>query len=338
MGIDLKRAKELLDGIRGRRLLVIGDLMLDRYIYGDVDRISPEAPVPVVKVEKEVEAPGGSSNVALNVHSLKAKAEVCGLCGRSAPGEALVQQLREQGIGTDGLVIDDRIVTTVKTRIIAARQQVVRVDHENPRAVVDECLPPLIDNIAKAARKADGLIIEDYGKGAVQQAVVDAALSAARSRGLPIGFDPKDNHTLNVHGITFATPNRREAFLAAGMRDEHPEMPPLDNPALLELGRTLLKQWGTDFMLITLGPQGMLLVQDGVDERHVPTRAQEVFDVSGAGDTVIAVCTAALAAGASPYEAAELANEAAGVVVGKLGTAVCTAEEILNSIQRGRSS
>lgn len=326
------RIKDLLGCFSDRRLVVVGDLMLDRFIYGDVERISPEAPVPVVRVRRQSTMPGGASNVARNVRALLGHAEVVGLIGEDREADDLLQHLKEEGVSIDHVVREPNHQTIVKTRIIAERQQLVRVDWDPD----EEPGSGLVDRLGEAARaavaQADGVILEDYGKGVVQQQVVDAVLAAAATADIPSGFDPKDNHTLAVKGVTLATPNRREAFHAAGFAESAPGEDPLEDQALRQVGERLLEAWQPRHLLITLGAHGMLLLSGEEAPVHVPTQAREVFDVSGAGDTVIATCLLALAAGAEAREAAELANLAAGVVVAKLGTATCTPNELMGFI------
>lgn len=328
MTISRKRTEQLLAQVSRQRILVVGDLMLDRYIYGTVSRISPEAPVPVVHVTHERSMPGGACNVAWNVRSLGGAAAVAGVLGRDAAARELRGLLRREGVSSASSVASKSFCTIVKTRIIAERQQVVRVDWEQRERIPEQTMMELKRRVQAAAATATGVILEDYGKGVITQEIVDVALGIARKRGIPIGLDPKENHELQVQGITVGTPNRKEAFAMAHQK-ETPACPnPLEDKPLRRVADILMEKWRPHILMITLGPQGMLLVsQEGV--RHVPTRAREVFDVSGAGDTVIATCVLALAAGAKPLEAAELANYAAGVVVGKIGTAACTQDELL---------
>ncbi len=327
------RAEAILSGIPSQHILVIGDLMLDRFIYGNAERISPEAPVPVVNVVSEICMPGGASNVARNIATLGGQAVACGVVGRDTHAEALCRSLRELGVSCRGIVDSPDVQTTVKTRVIAARQQVVRVDRESHQSLTRKLTDQLCSKIEELISSATGVIIEDYGKGVIQQKVVSTAIRAAAKANIPVGYDPKEEHTLDVHGITFATPNRKEAFHAGGRRDDEPaDTPPLSNETLKTLAVDLKEQWGSHFLLVTLGADGMLLVSPDNTLHHVPTRAREVFDVSGAGDTVIATCMLALTAGATPYEAAELANDAAGIVVAKVGTAACSIEELQHFI------
>lgn len=329
MTINRKRAAELLTRFESQRILVIGDLMLDRYIIGSVSRISPEAPVPVVHVHTEKMVPGGASNVALNIRSLHGKGCVAGVIGEDEHGRSLSGLLEKLGVGVAATLRDKTLQTTVKTRVIAERQQVVRIDWEDALQFSDATMAAFEKSLVDEIGRADGVILEDYGKGVINQDVVDIALRAAKAKGIPIGLDPKDNHILNVEGITLATPNRKEAFSAAGVLETRAKVHPLEDKDTLRVGEILLEKWKPELLMITLGGDGMLLMEKGRKPVHVPTRAREVFDVSGAGDTVIATCVLARAAGASFIEAAEIANYAAGVVVGKLGTATCTPEELL---------
>jgi rfaE bifunctional protein kinase chain/domain len=332
MTISRKRAEELLADFARQSILVVGDLMLDRYIYGSVSRISPEAPVPVVHVTQERSMPGGACNVAWNVRSLGGGSSVAGVLGRDAAAAELSDLLQRVGVSTAASVESQDFCTIVKTRIIAERQQVVRVDWEKTECLDDRIMDDLKARVVSAVAGATGVILEDYGKGVITQEIVNAALKAAQARGIPIGLDPKENHQLQVAGITVGTPNRKEAFAMAHEKETPVCDNPLEDKPLRRVADILMEKWKPRILMITLGPQGMLLVsQDGV--KHVPTRAREVFDVSGAGDTVIATCVLALAAGASPLEAAELANYAAGVVVGKIGTAACTQEELMAYIR-----
>ena len=336
MNISQKRAADLLRKFTRRRVLVVGDLMLDRYVYGSVTRISPEAPVPVVKVAKETSMPGGASNVACNIRTLGGRAAVAGMIGKDAAGVELRWLLTHADVNVDCAMMFAGASTIVKERIIAERQQVVRVDFERSAEWSARQSEKFLSMLALELGRADGVVIEDYGKGAVTQAVADLVMATALRRGIPVGLDPKEGHDLHLPGITVATPNRREAFAIAGMIDPGAKENPLADKALRKTGEILMEKWAAQNLAITLGPHGMYLLTRGREPRHVPTRAREVFDVSGAGDTVIAACVTALAAGAEFLESAELANIAAGVVVGKLGTASCTPEELLNHMKNCR--
>ena len=308
--------------------------MLDRYIYGSVARISPEAPVPVVEVKDERNMPGGAANVAKNIRVLGGQAVLGGLTGKDQSGTELLAVLTKAGVTTTGIVRLPGVCTTVKTRILAERQQVVRVDWEKTPKLNAATQVKLCRTIAKLAQNASGIIIEDYNKGVISQPVIDAVMKTAQRTGVPVGLDPKRNINLKIRGLTVATPNRKEAFDIAHVPESEPAPNPLRDQPLLYVAKRLLDMWEPRFIIITLGAQGMLVMSNR-DRRpiHVPTRAREVFDVSGAGDTVIATTVLALAAGAAPFEAAELANCAAGVVVGKIGTATCSATELLEFLK-----
>jgi D-beta-D-heptose 7-phosphate kinase/D-beta-D-heptose 1-phosphate adenosyltransferase len=331
--ITRKRAEKIVNAFAGKKILVVGDLMLDRYISGSVHRISPEAPVPVVLVSGERASPGGAANVASNIQSLGGHAIVVGIVGRDAAADELTESLISRGISTDGVIACDWTKTTVKTRVVAERQQVVRIDHEDSAEVAAYATKDLCKTVAKLAASVDGIIVEDYGKGVICQEVVNAVLGAARKRKIPVGLDPKDNHELDVAGITFATPNYKEACAAAGLKEVQLGKDPASNKNLEQAGVILMKKWEPELLVITLGSNGMYLLNRKEKPQVIPTRAREVFDVSGAGDTVIATAMLALAAGGDYYESASLANHAAGVVVGKLGTATCSPEELIASME-----
>ena len=331
--IENARVKELLANMQDKRVLVIGDVMLDKYVIGDVERISPEAPVPVVHVRQEYARPGGSANVALNIQSLGGRGLLSGIMGRDSAGDDMLALLSQEDISVEGMVISADINTIVKTRVIAERQQIVRVDREDPPEAMQSMIPELCDEIEEMISKVDGVVIEDYGKGCITQKVANAIIAAAGKAGIPVGLDPKDNHDLDISGITIATPNYKEACAAAGVRSELlDDNTPGTNAHLLEIGKILQKLWQTELLAITLGAHGMYLLAKDSEPVIIPTRAREVFDVSGAGDTVIATAVLALAGGANYEEAASLANIAAGIVVAKLGTAPCFASEIMENL------
>ena len=235
MTIKLDRAKQVLANFAHQRILVVGDLMLDRYIYGSVSRISPEAPVPVVHVTREKSMPGGASNVAWNIRSLGAKAAVCGAVGRDAAGAELKKLLVDGGVAVDGAIETDEARTTVKTRVIAERQQVVRVDLEDGFELTGKSMESFCEHVAAEVKKSSGVIIEDYGKGLVRQPLIDTVLDAARKAKIPVGLDPKDNQELNFHGITVATPNRKEAFAMADVKEAPVHANPLEDPMLANI-------------------------------------------------------------------------------------------------------
>ena len=284
--------------------------------------------MPVIHVQRELNAPGGACNVALNIAALGAEASLSGVIGRDAFGDQLQEMLAEEKIDTATVLRVEKQSTIVKTRVVAEHQQVCRVDREDldyDAAARDEAFYKLVEGGLEGVQ---GVVIEDYGKGVVHQELVDLVLKRAGELGIPSGYDPKDNHALQVKGVTIATPNRKEAFVIAGMPEPMQLEEPAKNDALLAVGKELMTRWGAGLVALTLGPDGVLLFSQTEEPLHIPTRAKEVYDVSGAGDTVIAVCVLALAADATPVEAIELANSASGIVVGKLGTAVCTPDEI----------
>lgn len=336
--ISLERAKEIVDSFLGQRILVVGDLMLDRYICGTVNRISPEAPVPVVRVTREHCSPGGAANVAANIQSLGGEAIVAGIVGKDPEAEKLMEIITDKGIRDYGVLAYDGVRTTVKTRILAERQQVVRVDWEDPPEFNADTMRKFCSSVVDAADGVAGVVVEDYGKGVVCQESVDTVLRVAAEQGIPVGLDPKDNHDLKISGIALATPNFKEACGFAGLPDSPLCDEPESDKRLSRAGDILSKKWNPDLLIITLGPHGMYLLCKGEEPRLIPTRAREVFDVSGAGDTVIAAAFLSLVSGANYYEAASLANCAAGVVVGKVGTATCSPEELFSFVEKDRVS
>ena len=329
-----ERLEELNVGCARARVLVVGDVMLDRYVWGHVGRISPEAPVPVVEFERESAMPGGAANVARNVHTLGAATELLGYTGKDEAGDKLRALLREQDIRCTGLLASAARTTSVKTRVIAHQQQIVRVDRETRGPVDERDTGRLLQTIAKNLSGADAVIVCDYGKGVVTQPLLDGVRQLCRARGVWLSLDPKPVHELSLTGLSLLTPNRKEAFELAGVSDGTRNADPLKDVNLMRVADTLLMELSPALLLITLGDQGMLLCQRGEKPFHIPTVAREVFDVSGAGDTVIASFTLAVAAGASPIEAAIFSNHAAGVVVGKVGTATVSPAELAESFRR----
>ena len=332
--MNIERAKQLTKMLKGQRILVVGDLMLDKYIHGSVDRISPEAPVPVVRVGRERQVPGGAANVASNICAFGGQAVIAGVVGNDVAGEDLLVLMNGQGICTRAVRTVAGLRTTVKMRVLADRQQVVRVDWESDPQLPPDDVQAFCELITKEIESCDGVVIEDYSKGIVCQEVMDAVLGAARKKGIPVGLDPKDNLNLTIKGITLATPNYKEAHVCAGLPAKTPPPgDPLQDVSLRKAAEILLKLWEPEQLLVTLGANGMYMVAHNTPPCVIPTRAREVYDVSGAGDTVIATCVMALAAGASYDEAAVLGNNAAGVVVGKLGTATCSPDELIASVE-----
>ena len=314
--------------------------MLDRFIWGNVFRISPEAPVPVVNVSKEEIYPGGAANVARNLVPFAGKVEMVGQVGNDRDGDVLVEILQKGGIEAGGMLRATDCDTITKTRIIAHKQQVVRIDREKITPLLSEHVDRVKQFVADHAEELDGLIISDYGKGFVTQELADAIVPVAKAAGIIVTVDPNPNNPLNWRGVTSVKPNRVEAFREMGIPETLwiPHDDPLQDEVLLRVGQDLLDRWDTQMVQITLGEQGMILFKRGESPHHIPTVAREVFDVSGAGDTAIALFTLSLAAGASPVEAAEISNYASGVVVGKLGTATLTPAELLESMNNNRAT
>lgn len=335
--LSVPRVRRLLDRARKARILVIGDVMLDQFIWGDVRRISPEAPVPVVDFSRESSMPGGAANVARNLTSLEAGCELIGVLGRDAWGQSLQQLLREERVGCEGMLAHPHRPTSVKTRIIAHRQQVVRVDRETAGDLDAQSTRKLLTRVEDKLTDCTAVIVGDYGKGVVTQPLLDQLKRWRREKNIWLSLDPKPIHHLNLSGLSLITPNRKEAFELAGVADGTKRGAPLEDSELLRVSEILLSKLQPDLLLITLGDQGMLLCGQNRAPFHIPTVAQEVFDVSGAGDTVIASFTLAMAAGATPVDAAIFSNHAAGVVVGKVGTAVVTPKEMIASFQRKRA-
>lgn len=317
--------KSLLKKIAQLRVLVIGDVMLDHYIWGDAARISPEAPVPVVDVERDTYSAGGAANVALNLASLGAHATIAGFFGRDDAGKRLSGILTRKGIAT--VSTPGTGSTIVKTRVLVRRQQLCRLDRESPQH--DYPIDPrrISATFAKLIRQCDAVIISDYAKGLVTDDLLATVTALARQHGKLLALDPKPRRKLKIHAPDLMTPNRKEALQLAGLEPE-PHQP---FPAA-EVCARIYALHRPKHLVITLSEDGMLLSHRGKAGRLIPTMAREVFDVSGAGDTSIAALTLGLAAGAVLEEAAQFANAAAGVVVGKLGTATVTPEEVLQHV------
>jgi D-beta-D-heptose 7-phosphate kinase/D-beta-D-heptose 1-phosphate adenosyltransferase len=326
--------RRILAHAKRTRIIVVGDVMLDHFIWGTVERISPEAPVPVVKLERESFMPGGAANVARNLSAMNVPAELCGVVGRDQAGRQLKELLKQHHIDFTGVLAQAGRTTSVKTRIVAHKQQVVRLDRETREGLDRRLTLRLASLLRRRIAAADAVIIGDYGKGVVTQPLLDEIKGLCRRHGIWLSLDPKPVHHLDLSGLSLITPNRKEAFELAKMSDETRNSNPLADASLLRAAERLLNDLRPALLLITLGEVGMLLCQGGRKPFHIPTVSQEVFDVSGAGDTVIATFTLAIAAGASPLEAALLSNHAAGLVVGKLGTATVAPEELAASLRR----
>lgn len=331
--MDLKRLRQILDRTASKRIMVIGDLMLDEFVWGKVGRISPEAPVPVVHVTHETFFPGGAANVARNLREFTDRVPVIGLIGKDRSAQKLRELLAERKMDISDTIEDEKFQTIVKTRIIARNQQVVRVDREKVTPPSTKQIANVVAAVRKRLKDVDAIIFEDYGKGFLTRELVAQIARDARAAKKIVTADPNPNNRIDWSGMTAVKPNRAEAFLAAGVPDREPEVAPKRDIDLVRAGKELMRKWGTQYLLITLGEQGVMFFEKGKHPHHIPTKARDVFDVSGAGDTAIAMFTLALVCNATPLEAALIANHASAVVVGKLGTATVTRDELISSLE-----
>jgi D-beta-D-heptose 7-phosphate kinase/D-beta-D-heptose 1-phosphate adenosyltransferase len=314
--------KKIIRGFKDRNILVIGDIILDHYIWGRVSRISPEAPVPVVEVTREEFLLGGAANVAHNIVALGGRASVIGINGQDVAGEALINILRQRGVNCDGIFTENR-PTTVKTRVIAHNQQVVRFDREDKKYVDGKILKGILEYINSELFKYDAVIVSDYQKGMISQELIKDIVKKTKPKGMFIAVDPKVGHFDFYKGVSLITPNVMEASSGS-------QIDIRDDKTLLRAGKGLMKKLSCKAVLITRGEQGMSLFEKN-KITHIPTVARKVYDVTGAGDTVISAFTLAHVSGATREEAAVIANHAAGIVVAEVGTAVATPEQLLKS-------
>jgi rfaE bifunctional protein kinase chain/domain len=318
----------LIPKLKNARVMVIGDLMVDEYIWGSVSRISPEAPVPVVSVTSESLRLGGAGNVLNNIYTLGGKVMLGGVVGNDDMGRKVLQDLHKMGADTQGVAVEADWITTVKTRIIAHHQQVVRYDREVVRVIRPEPLKKILTVLEERIRELDAVLISDYGKGVVCPEMVEAVRSITLGAGKILTVDPKVQNVHLFQKFTVITPNHHEAAQATGRWIQTEE-------DLVSVGRQLLGRLQAKSILITRGEKGMSLFQDTGDITHIPTMAKEVFDVTGAGDTVISVLTMAMAVGADVKQAAALSNYAAGIVVGEVGTATLKSSELEDAVRNG---
>jgi len=318
--------RKIVGDFKDAGVLVIGDLILDEFLWGEVSRISPEAPVPVVWVKTESFMPGGASNVANNLRSLGAKVSLAGVIGDDEHGTILKGELERSGVNVNGVITDGSRPTTLKTRVVAHHQQVVRIDKERVVTLNDRIMSKISSYVKDNIKDLDAIIIEDYGKGVITPKLLSRIIPLAKSGKKIIAVDPKEEHFRYYRGVSVITPNNHEASKAVGFDIT-------DTPTLKKAGTRLLNRLNCSIALITLGEKGMAVFQRGRPMKHIPTVAQEVYDVSGAGDTVIAAYTLSLASGADPVQAAHISNCAAGIVVGKVGIAVVTPEELIERIK-----
>jgi len=322
-----------LEKIKGLPVLVVGDVILDRYVWGKVDRISPEAPVPVVDVKTMEDRLGGAGNVARNLRNIGAAVSLCGFVGDDDEGQIVFRLLEQDGISREGMMIDRTRPTCLKTRVIAHSQQVVRIDRESRAAVANSLREGFAAVVDAQIDQSKALILSDYGKGAVSPSLMQRLSAAADGKRLGLGIRPlvvdphPTNYSLYSH-LSIAKPNRKEAEAGAGIKI-------VDRATALQAGRILCDRWDSDMVMITLGEDGLVIVPRGGDTgTFLETVAREVYDVSGAGDTVTALFTAAMSVGASVETAGDLANIAAGVVVSEIGTAPISLERLKREISR----
>lgn len=320
-----KRLKELFENFKHKRIAVVGDLMLDRYFWGSVARISPEAPVPVVEIESESARLGGAANVAHNIKSLGGEPMLVGVVGNDNSGTLLRDILIENSFTTAGLVVDENRPTTVKTRVIAHHQHVVRIDRETKAEISYTLQHKILEVLRQNIHSLDAIIIEDYNKGVIAKTLIKQLVDLANQYGKIVAADPKFNNFFDYHGVTIFKPNRAEVEEVMGIKL-------VDDATVEEAGRALMERLGVKNILLTKGEKGMTLFEEGGTVTHVATKARKVADVSGAGDTVISTLTVALASGASMREAASLANYAGGVVCEEVGVVPIAREALFSAV------
>ena len=324
MKVDKKKLKSLVSRFKNKNILVVGDLVLDHHIFGAVERISPEAPVPVVWANRESFLCGGAANVGLNLISLGSRVSLCGVMGNDHFGGRLFSLIKKAGMNTSLIVKDGQRPTTLKTRIMASHQQVVRVDWESVEFLSLKINKLILSKIKKNIDNFDAIIIEDYGKGVINPSLVEELVDLCKKKKKIITVDPKEEHFDYYENVTALTPNLKEAQVAANMKIRSKDQIPL-------LGKMIMDKLHPKMLLLTLGEDGMMLFFDN-RYHHIPTAALEVFDVTGAGDTVISAFTLSLSCGAKYDEAAVMANLAAGIVVAKVGAATASRKELFKII------
>ena len=324
---------KIINNFKGKKILVIGDVMLDKYIWGSVTRISPEAPVQVVEVEKESYALGGAANTANNIAALQGDASIIGLAGDDAANKQLLEELKRRNIKSEGIIIRKNRQTIQKVRIMAQNQQLMRVDYEDKDRITEETEKKIIEMLKSKISHIDGIIISDYFKGLITKKLVENINSIAKQNNKFLVVDPKPANALFYKNVDLITPNQKEA---AGILSLDPEETK-DDSSIKRMGVDIMKLLNCD-VIITRGEHGMALFEKTGEITNIPTKAKEVYDVSGAGDTVVALLALSLAAGADIKEAAQIANYAAGIVVGKLGTATTTINELKYAIENEKIS
>lgn len=328
MAADLDRSLHIVERFKDAKVLVVGDIMVDEYVWGSVERISPEAPVPVVSVEDDTLILGGAANVVNNIHSLGGSATISGVVGDDEVGESVSVMLIRRGLENEGLIKDFTRRTTLKTRVIAHNQQIVRIDREDRRDISREVTQRMVRYLEAKIPEVDAVVISDYGKGVLTRELIETIVALVRKHEKICSVDPKINHFNLYQGATVITPNHNEASQAVGQKIASVE-------DVRDVAGKLREMVGCKNVLVTYGARGMCLLEENDDFLHINTVAKKVFDVTGAGDTVISALTLALAAGATLPEAARLSNIAAGIVVREFGTATVDQATLLSEVQKG---
>lgn len=322
---DSKRLLELIKRFKNGKVMVIGDIILDEFVWGKVSRISPEAPVPVVEVTRENIMLGGAANVLKNIYALGGQALLIGVIGDDYNGERLLNILKKEGYSTEGIIVDQTRQTSIKTRVIAQHQQVVRFDKETKEDLSKKTYKMILELLLSRLSQFDAVIVSDYGKGLISRGIITNIVKFKKNNGIIVAVDPKIRNFRFYKGVTVITPNQKEAEEACGFEIN-------SDKTLIKAGLYLLKRYETDAILITRGEHGMsIFLKDGTI-KHIPTIAKEVYDVTGAGDTVISALSLSLAVKAHWIDACIISNHAAGIVVGKLGTATASPTELTQSI------
>ena len=328
----MSRVEKIISGFKKSSIMVVGDSMLDKYIWGDVERISPEAPVPVVRVESQTCRLGGAANVVQNLSALGVTSYIISLCGADADGKLLRDSLERIGCRSEGLFASKARLTTVKTRVMARHQQIIRFDNETTSDLRKDEYDHLWGSVTETLSKVQGVIISDYAKGVISLPFIADLIKKCKAQRKFVAIGPKERHFNLYKGVSIITPNLKEAHIAIGIPFSH-----CSDDDIKAIGWKIVHKYNLPYVLITLSERGMALFErEGSIFRHLPTVAQKVFDVTGAGDTVISVCSAAITSGATPYEAAFLANHAAGLTVAELGTATVDPQSLLNACRQQR--
>ena len=327
------RLKEYIDRFSKTNVLVVGDIILDEYVWGDVSRVSPEAPVPVVEVKRDTKMLGGAANVIHNIATLGARPILCGVVGQDLTGKTIIDELNKMGLTTDGIVPEKGRLTSIKTRVVARNQQVVRFDHETRTDIKPESIERLLTFMKKNLDRLDAIVVADYGKGVISASLMKGLrklIQSAAGESIKVAVDPKTGNFEYYHGVDVITPNHHEAGIFCRFEI-------VDEETLMRAGKQMLKELNCRSVLITQGKEGMTLFENGGEVIHIPTVAKNVFDVTGAGDTVISTFSLALASGLDLKSAAVLSNYAAGLVVGEVGTSTVSAAELKTLIGKRQS-